>query len=250
MEKKLNRPVGEIANRPLHFFWVVDCSGSMSGDKIDAVNHAIQETIQPMKDVAENNPNAQLYVRALKFATGASWLTAEPVRIEDFAWEDLTIDDWAVTDLGKAFEMIAAQLDMPPMPSRALPPVIVLLSDGMPVDDWKRPLEKLLSMPWGKKAVKVAIAIGKDADRSVLEAFTGNKETVFNASNPEMLVHLIKWASTIASTVSKPTTHMQEEEETPADPVDDMPPAPLPIPLPPAPIDDDDSRIIDVDVVW
>ena len=89
MEKKLNRPVGELANRPLHFYWVIDCSGSMAGDKIDAVNHAIQESIQPMKDEAEKNPNAQLYVRALKFATGASWLTAEPVRIEDFAWEDL-----------------------------------------------------------------------------------------------------------------------------------------------------------------
>lgn len=247
MEKKLNRPVGELANRPLHFFWVVDCSGSMSGDKIDAVNHAIQETIQPMKDAAENNLNAQLYVRALKFATGASWLTAEPVRIEDFAWEDLTIDDWAVTDMGKAFEMIAAQLDMPPMPSRALPPVIVLLSDGMPVDDWKRPLEKLLNMPWGKKAVKIAIAIGKDADRSVLEAFTGNKETVFDASNPDMLVHLIKWASTVASSVAQPSTQPNKEEPS-DDPVDDMPPAPLPILLPP-PIDVDPS-IIDVDVVW
>lgn len=249
MEKKLNRPVGELANRPLHFFWVVDCSGSMSGDKIDAVNHAIQESIQPMRDEAEKNPNAQLYVRALKFATGASWLTAEPVRIEDFAWEDLTIEDWAVTDLGKAFEMIAAQLDMPPMPSRALPPVIVVLSDGLPTDDWKRPLEKLLSMPWGKKAVKVAIAIGKGADRSVLEAFTGNSETVFNASNPDTLVHLIKWASTIASTVSKPTTQPNKEEASDV-PVDDVPPAPLPILLPPPPIDDDDSRIIDVDVVW
>lgn len=248
MEKKLNRPVGELANRPLHFFWVVDCSGSMSGEKIDAVNHAIQETIQPMKDEAEKNPNAQLYVRTLKFATGASWLTAEPVRIEDFAWEDLTIDDWAVTDMGKAFELIAAQLDMPPMPRRALPPVIVLLSDGMPVDDWKRPLEKLLSMPWGKKAVKIAIAIGKDADRSVLEAFTGNKETVFDASNPDMLVHLIKWASTVASTVSQPSTQPNKEEPS-DDPVDDMPPAPLPFLLPP-PIDDDDSKIIDVDVVW
>lgn len=248
MVKKLNRPVVELANRPLHFFWVVDCSGSMAGDKIGAVNHAIQETIQPMKDAAENNPNAQLYIRTLKFATGASWLTAEPVRIEDFAWKDLTIEDWAVTDLGKAFEMIAAQLDMPPMPSRALPPVIVLLSDGMPTDDWKRPLEKLLNMPWGKKAVKIAIAIGKGADRSVLEAFTGNRETVFDASNPETLVHLIKWASTVASSVAQPSTQPNKEEPS-DDPENDMPPAPLPILLPPAPIDED-LPIIDADVVW
>lgn len=209
----LKRPGGEIANRPLHFFWVVDCSGSMAGDKIDAVNHAIQETIQPMRDAAASNPNAQLFVSTLKFATGASWISEEPVPVESFEWLDLDIDDYAVTDMGKAFEMVAAQLEMPPMPTRSLPPVIVLLSDGFPTDDWKRPLNKLLSMPWGKKAVKVAIAIGKGADRSVLEAFTGNRETVFDANNPETLVHLIKWASTIASTVSTPSTKPEPAPE-------------------------------------
>lgn len=123
---------------------------------------------------------------------------------------DLDADEYAVTDLGSAFEKIAAQLEIPPMPLRALPPVIVLLSDGLPTDDWKKALKKLLSMPWGKKAVKVAIAIGKRAERSVLEAFTGNRETVFDANNPDKLVHLIRWASTIASTVSTPVTMPDE----------------------------------------
>lgn len=82
--------------------------------------------------------------------------------------------------------------------------MIVLLTDGYPTDDWKRPLEKLLKMPWGKKAVKVAIAIGKDAERSVLEAFTGNPEAVLDAGNPEVLTHFIKWASTVASARFQP----------------------------------------------
>lgn len=79
---ELKRPGGALANRPLHFFWVVDCSGSMSGDKIDTVNHAIQECIQPMRDEAAGNPNAQLFIRTLKFSSGASWVTPEPVPIE------------------------------------------------------------------------------------------------------------------------------------------------------------------------
>lgn len=246
MDNKLKRPGGEIANRPLHFFWVVDCSGSMAGDKIDVVNNAIQNTIQPMRDEAANNTNAQLFVRTLKFATGASWVTADPVPVEEFEWKDLGIEDYAVTDMGKAFEMLAAQLDMPPMPSRFLPPVIVLLSDGMPVDDWKRPLEKLTKMPWGKKAVKIAVAIGKDADKKVLEAFTGNRELVFDANNPERLVHLIKWASTVASTVSKPTTRPEESRDEGADAQDV--PLPLPIPLPDSELD----SLSDMDIpdVW
>ena len=213
MADKLKIPGGALANRPLHFFWMVDCSSSMSGDKIGAVNHAIQECIEPMREEAAGNPNAQLYIRTLKFASGASWVTAEPVPIEEFAWEDVEAN--GITDLGKAFELLAGQLSMPPMPARALPPVIVLLTDGYPTDDWKRPLEKLLKMPWGKKAVKVAIAIGKDADRSVLEAFTGNPEAVLDAGNPEILTHFIKWASTVASAVSNRTRNPTEESAEP-----------------------------------
>ena len=161
-----------------------------------------------MREEAAGNPNAQLYIHTLKFASGASWVTAEPVPIEEFAWEDVEAN--GITDMGKAFELLAGQLSMPPMPDRALPPVIVLLTDGYPTDDWKRPLEKLLKMPWGKKAVKVAIAIGKDAERSVLEAFTGNPEAVLDAGNPEVLTHFIKWASTVASAVSNPTSNPTE----------------------------------------
>lgn len=208
MADKLKIPGGALANRPLHFFWMVDCSSSMAGDRIGAVNHAIQECIEPMREEAAGNPNAQLYIHTLKFASGASWVTAEPVPIEEFAWED--VEASGITDMGKAFELLAGQLSMPPMPDRALPPVIVLLTDGYPTDDWKRPLEKLLKMPWGKKAVKVAIAIGKDAERSVLEAFTGNPEAVLDAGNPEVLTHFIKWASTVASAVSNPTSNPVE----------------------------------------
>ena len=208
MADKLKIPGGALANRPLHFFWMVDCSSSMAGDRIGAVNHAIQECIEPMREEAAGNPNAQLYIHTLKFASGASWVTAEPVPIEEFAWED--VEATGITDMGKAFELLAGQLSMPPMPDRALPPVIVLLTDGYPTDDWKRPLEKLLKMPWGKKAVKVAIAIGKDAERSVLEAFTGNPEAVLDAGNPEVLTHFIKWASTVASAVSNPTSNPME----------------------------------------
>ena len=40
MAEKMKRPGGELASRPLHFFWIVDCSGSMYGEKIGTVNHA------------------------------------------------------------------------------------------------------------------------------------------------------------------------------------------------------------------
>ena len=202
---EIKRPGGELASRPLHFFWVVDCSGSMfSEGKMGTVNNAIQECIHEMRSAAENNPNAQLMIRALQFSTGASWLTANPVEVEDYSWEPLEAN--GVTDMGKAFELLSAQLGMPPMPARALPPVIVLLSDGQPTDDYKKGLDKLKALPWFKKAVKIAISIGQDADDDVLLDFTGNRELVLQANNPTALVKMIKWASTTASMVSAPSS--------------------------------------------
>lgn len=211
MPNVLKRPGGELASRPLHFFWIVDCSGSMYGEKIGAVNHAIQSTIPEMVDAAKNNPNAQLLIRTLKFSTGASWVTTSPVNIDDFVWDDLDAD--GVTDLGKAFDLLAAQLTIPPMTDRALPPVIVLLSDGQPTEDYKNALDKLLNLPWGKKSIRIAISIGRDADDSVLQEFTGNRELVLQANNPQALVKMIKWASTAASSVSAPASRSKDMDD-------------------------------------
>ena len=66
---------------------------------------------------------------------------------------------------------VAAELDQPPMPDRALPPVLVLVSDGQPTDDFQGGLRELLGKPWGGKAIRMAIAIGRDADQEVLQKF-------------------------------------------------------------------------------
>ena len=222
---ELQRPGGELASRPLHFFWVVDCSGSMSVEgKMGIVNNAIQECIPEMAMAAESNPNAQLLIRALRFSTGANWLTSDPVPVEDYAWAPM--DAEGLTEMERAFDMIAAQLSIPPMPDRALPPVVVLLSDGQPTDNYKPSLDKLKKLPWFRKAVKIAISIGSDADDEVLLDFTGNKELVLQANNPTALVKMIKWASTTASMVSAPSSKPLNMEAAPAPggsstPVDD-----------------------------
>ena len=200
MSDVVARPGGELASRPLHFFWVVDCSGSMYGEKIGVVNNAIQSVLPEMVDEASENPNAQLMIRTLKFSTGASWITDSPVKVEEYAWEDL--EAAGVTDLGKAFDLLAGQLDVKQMGERALPPVIVLLSDGQPTDDYKGALNKFQKLPWAKKAVKIAISIGQDADDEVLLEYTGNRELVLQANNAKMLAKMIKWASTAVSAVS------------------------------------------------
>ena len=196
---QVKRPGGEMATRPLHFIFIADCSGSMSvNGKIESLNQAIKLVIPLMVKVADENPHAQILVRALAFSVGAQWHLSQPTPVEQFSWTDLEIpDDCGGTDMGRAFEMVAAQLKMPPMTDRALPPVLVLLTDGGPTDDASAGLRVLLAEPWGKKAVRVAIAIGDDAELGILQKFIDHPELKpLLANNPDQLVKHIKWAST------------------------------------------------------
>jgi hypothetical protein len=84
----------------------------MAGDKISALNTAIKEAYPAMKDAAEQNPNAQVLVRALKFSNSAEWVVEAPTPVEDFKWIDLDAD--GVTDMGKALSLVADQLKIPP----------------------------------------------------------------------------------------------------------------------------------------
>lgn len=205
------RPGGEMSTRPLHFIWIADCSGSMGVDgKIQALNTAIREAIPHMRSVADENPNAQVLVRAIKFSSGAQWHISQPTDIADFKWTDLGAD--GVTDMGRALTMVAEQLRIPPMTDRALPPVLVLISDGQPTDDYASGIKAVMEQPWGKKAVRVAVAIGEDADHEVLQKFIGHPELKpLQANSPEALVKHIRWVSTaVLKSASAPASQSKE----------------------------------------
>jgi len=205
------RPGGELSTRPLHFIWIADSSGSMASDgKIQALNNAIREAIPHMQKVADENPNAQVLVRAIKFSNGAQWHISQPTAVADFKWEDLSAE--GETHMGKALQMVAEQLKIPPMTDRALPPVLVLISDGQPTDDFQGGLKALMDQPWGKKAVRIAISIGADADDEVLQMFIGHSEIKpLQANNPEALVRHIKWVSTaVLKSASSPASQTKD----------------------------------------
>ena len=187
-------PGGEISSRPLRFFWVLDVSGSMAGEKIGKLNFAIREALPAMKDAADDNPEASVEIKVLTFASGCKWLTPSPVRLEDFSWTDVAAN--GVTDLGAALNALADDLSVANMSERGLPPVIVLVSDGMPTDNFEAGLAKFMAEPWAQRSVRVAIAIGQDADRDVLRKFIASEIEPLEANNSEDLVAYIKWVST------------------------------------------------------
>lgn len=197
----------------------------MLGSKIQSLNFAIKEAIKPMQDTAGDNPHAQVLVRAVTFANGARWHLATPTPVANFQWTDVQAS--GLTDMGKALALVAEQLKIPPMSDRALPPVLVLISDGQPTDDFGSGLKKLMAEPWAQRAVRLAIAVGRDADKSVLSKFIGHSELQpLQADNSSALVDYIRWASTaVLKSASSPATQAVG-----------APAAAGNVPIPPAPV--------------
>lgn len=249
MSDELPKPGPEtgLDKRPLHFFFLVDCSGSMEiAGKIHSLNEAIRNALPHMRKAAAGQPEAQMLVRAIKFSSGAQWHTPRPTPVAEFNWTDLTAG--GPTDMGKALQMLADELKPAPagpMPQRALPPVLVLLTDGEPTDDFGSGLKVLMDQPWGRKAVRLGIAIGQDANLEVLQRFIGSaggELKPLQANNPEALVHYIKWASTqVVNAVASPASQTDRMPAAGAN-VDITPP---PEPPPPS-----DPQAVTVGDVW
>ena len=190
-----------IARKLLPIIYVLDTSGSMSGDRIAAVNSAMNETMEVLKDVSKNNPTAELKIGVLQFASGASWITDKGlVFMDDFYWNDLKAG--GLTDLGVALEELDKKLSRSAFLNSSVGykvPVIIFMSDGGPTDDYEAALKKVnANNRWFRAAVKIAIAVGDGADREVLAKIVGNPEAVIRVDDLETLKKLIRVVSVTA----------------------------------------------------
>jgi uncharacterized protein YegL len=170
--------------------------------KMESVNNVAREMIPHMRDVANENPNAEVLMRMLAFSTGAHWHVETPKPIEDFVWQDLSAG--GRRDLGAALILLSEALTTEKLTARGLPPVLVLLTDGAPTDDFSMALKALMAQPWGNAAVRIGIALGKNADLTVLRQFIGHTGSEpLSANNPEALVKLIRLVSTTVTDDSR-----------------------------------------------
>lgn len=193
-----------IPRRVMPLIFLVDTSGSMIGTKIAALNTAVREALNDVGEISRNNSDAQIKVAVLEFSSGVSWMYPRPMDSETFSWQDL--EAAGLTCFGEAINELNNKLSTShgfmaePTGSRA--PALILLSDGEPTDDYKHALEKIKGNPWFKVAVKVAIAIGDDANTNVLAEFTGNIESVITVHSVAQLKKIIHTVSVTASQVA------------------------------------------------
>jgi uncharacterized protein YegL len=189
------KDVKGITRRVMTLFFVVDTSGSMEDKgKISAVNEAIRNVLPEIQAISKKNADAEIKVAVLEFSTGARWVTPTPVKVVDFIWEDLETS--GLTDLGRACDALNAKLSREEFmhsASGSFAPVILLLSDGEPTDNYEASLAKLKDNNWFKYGLKFSIAMGDDANIDVLAEFAGGKEAVVTVYDPVALMKLIEF---------------------------------------------------------
>jgi uncharacterized protein YegL len=201
-------PGGGVARRPLHFIVMADCSGSMKGEKMQALNYALRSMLPHLVDWERDQLQAQLLIRILAFASAPHWTVPEPVPVADLSmhWRNLEYVPMGRTNMGPAFRAVAEALSPERLERRALRPAILLVTDGLPTDPpggFESGLASLLEIAAGRSALRLAVAIGRDANSEPLDRFRSPEVPVLVADGTDEIADRLVTASIAVSRMSE-----------------------------------------------
>lgn len=201
-------PGGGVARRPLHFIVMADCSGSMKGEKMQALNYALRSMLPHLMDWERDQLQAQLLIRILAFASTPVWTVPEPVPVAELSshWRNLEYVPMGRTNMGPAFRAVAEALKPERLERRALRPAILLVTDGLPTDPpggFDGGLAELLDLVAGRSALRLAVAIGRDANSEPLDRFRSPDVPVLVADGTDEIADRLVTASIAVSRMSE-----------------------------------------------
>ncbi|MBR6873619.1 MAG: VWA domain-containing protein [Ruminococcus sp.] len=202
-----------VSKKSLVIFFLIDTSGSMKGTKMGELNTVMEELIPEIRRVGEADTEVKIAV--LTFSTNVKWMYAEPINIEEFEWARLSAS--GVTSMGEAFKELNARMSRNSFlnsPSLSFAPVMFLMTDGYPSDDYKEGLAELSTNSWYKFGLKAALGIGNEANDEMLAEFTGSKDTVVHAYSGNQLAQMIKIVAVTASQIGSKSMTLSDQNES------------------------------------
>ena len=169
---------------------LLDTSGSMSGGKISKLNKAVETMIDEFKKA--QTMEKFIKVAIITFGNNGVNLHTPLTEVDKVNFNPLTTG--GITPMGTALRMAKDIIeDKSIIKSRDYRPAVVLVSDGQPNDEWRKPLDDFVNTGRTKKCDRLALAIGKDADMDVLNMFIkGCENPVFFAEDAKDIVEKFK----------------------------------------------------------
>ena len=163
-------------------YFLIDTSGSMDGAKIGSVNDTMENIISELNLYSDNE---SVNINVLSFARKAKWMYKQTCSIKDFKWNILTAS--GMTSLGNACKLLAKNIEKNAGNDEIK---ILLISDGLPTDDFEDGIEKLNTVLANYNSQRFAIAL-EGADIPTLTNFTGIQDNVFQLESLDDLMEIM-----------------------------------------------------------
>ncbi len=204
--------------RRLPVYLLLDTSGSMSGEPIEAVKNGVQIMISSLRQ----NPQAieTAYLSVITFDSSASQI----VPLTDLASFQMTdIRASGVTALGEALKLVSLKIDSEVARTTTeqkgdWKPLVFIMTDGVPTDDWQSGLAEFKKR---KTGFTVACAAGSGANTSILKQITDNVVSLDTADS-HTIGKFFQWVTASIGVTSTKVEEVGKEIGT----LNELPPPP------------------------
>ncbi len=202
--------------RRLPIYLVLDTSGSMSGERITAV----QNGVQMLASALQNDPQAleTAYLSIITFESSAKQVSPL-TELSQFMPPQLTAG--GCTALGEALTLVSKCADKEvvkntPDTKGDWKPMVFIMSDGMPTDEINDGLAEFKKRKWG-----MVVGCAVDCDPGALKQITENIVQLSTA-DAESIKAYFKWVSQSITTNSRSVGATNQEISS----LDQLPPPP------------------------
>lgn len=204
--------------RRLPVYLLLDTSGSMTGEPIEAVKNGVQMMLHSLRQ----NPQAieTAYVSIITFDNEAKQI----VPLTDLAsFQMVDIKAQSTTSMGAALALLADRMETEITKTTTeqkgdWKPLTFIMTDGIPTDDWQTGFNKLKLV---NKGLIVGCAAGSGADDKILKQITSSVVRLDNADS-ESISKFFQWVTASIAT----TSIKVEETGIELSGIDQLPPPP------------------------
>ena len=177
--------------RRLPVYLLLDTSGSMNGEPIEAVKNGVQVMISSLRQ------NPQVIETAFISVITFDSLAQQIIPLTDLAsFQMVDLKATGVTALGEGLKLLSTKIDTEvakttPEQKGDWKPLVFIMTDGIPTDNWQIGLAEFKKR---KTAFTVACAAGSGADTSILKQITENVVSLDTADSAS-IGKFFQWVS-------------------------------------------------------